>query len=110
MGDQRGGLFIWTQQQVNSFHVEHYIKMGCLNALRVYFGWDRHTGSGEGTRTLDRICMRIICSSASEKDSQSAIISRLKFIMWGSIVLLGSAWGGLQIGTSPNKKLKGNVK
>lgn len=109
MGDEQGRLFTWTQQQVNSFHIEHYLKMDCLNALR--FGRDRHRDSVERTRKLDDyISTTVSCSSASEGTLKAFIISRLKFIMWGSIVLLGNAWGDLQIDTSPNKKLKANVK
>jgi len=70
-GDKQGRLFIWTQQQVNTFHVEHYIKMDCLNAFRVYFGWDPHRGSGEGGTELETISMRIICSSASKENPKA---------------------------------------
>lgn len=84
--DKQGRLFTWTQQQVSSFHIEHYIKMDCLNALRICFGWVNHRDSGEGRSKLDTISLTISCSSVSEGHPKVFIISRLKFIMWGSIV------------------------
>lgn len=106
MGDKQGRLFTWTQQQVKSFHAERYIKMDCLNAVRVYFGWDRHRGSGEKTGKLDTISMSVFCSSASE-ESPKALSSVSLNSLCGT---LEGSWEMLGEETSPNKKLNANVK
>lgn len=56
--------------------------MDCLNALRVYFGWDKQKGSEKGNKKTRYNFHEDYLFCIIPTESQSTIITRLKFIFW----------------------------
>lgn len=85
--------------------------MDCLNALRVYFGWDKHKGSEKGNKKTRYNFHEDYLFCIISTESPKALLSPGLSSFFGLCSAAGKCLeGGLQLHTSPNKKLEDDVK